>query len=44
MKKRILLFFLAVALVVSLATFAACAKEEEPTPVEEEVWQWPDRL
>jgi len=48
MKNRILLVFLAVALVVSLVAFAACAKEEEAPPVEEEeeeeVWQWPDKL
>jgi len=48
MKKRVLLVFLAVALVVSLVAFAACAKEEEPPPVEEEeeeeVWQWPEKL
>ena len=41
MKKRILLVFLAVALVVSLVAFAACAKEEE---VVTEEWQWPERL
>jgi len=46
MKNRVFLILLAIALVVSLSAFAACAKEEEP-PVEEEeeeeeVWQWPD--
>jgi len=44
MKKRILFVFLALVLVVSLVAFAACAKEEEVPPVEEEVWQWPERL
>jgi TRAP transporter TAXI family solute receptor len=43
MKNRILLVFLALVLVVSLAAFAACKVEEEPPPVEE-VWQWPDKL
>jgi len=42
MKNRILLVFLAVVLVVSLAAFAACKAEEAP-PVEE-VWEWPDKL
>jgi len=41
MKNRVLLVLLAVALVVSLVAFAACAKEEE---VEEEAWEWPERL
>ena len=36
MKKRILLVLLALVLVVSLAAFAACAKEEEAPPVVEE--------
>jgi len=41
MKKRILLVFLALVLVVSLATFVACEAEEEE---EVEGWQWPDKL
>ena len=36
MKRRILFVFLALVLVVSLAAFAACAKEEEAPPVVEE--------
>ena len=36
MKNRILLVFLAMVLVVSLAAFGACAKEEETPTVEEE--------
>ncbi len=44
MKYRILLVFLAVALVVSLAAFAGCAKEDEAPPVTEEEWQWPEKL
>jgi len=40
MKKRILLVFLAMALVVSLVAFAACKEEE----VVIEEWQWPDKL
>ena len=36
MKNRVLLVFLAIALVVSLAAFGACAKEEEAPVVEEE--------
>jgi len=42
MKKRLLLIFLALVLVVSMGAFAACAEEEEAPPVEE--WQWPERL
>ncbi|GAI05460.1 unnamed protein product [marine sediment metagenome] len=42
MKHRILLVFLALVLVVSLVTFAACKAEEEPPVVEE--WQWPEKL
>ena len=41
MKTKGLLVLLAMVLVVSLAAFAACAKEEE---VVTEGWQWPDRL
>ena len=41
MKKRVLLVLLALALVVSLVAFAACAKEEE---VVTEEWEWPERL
>ena len=41
MRNRVLLVFLAVALVVSLVAFAACAKEEE---VVTEEWQYPERL
>ena len=40
MTKRILLVFLALALVVSLVAFAACKEEEVVT----EEWQWPDKL
>ena len=43
MGKRVLLIFLAIALVVSLVAFAACAKEEEEEEVVEE-WQWPEKL
>ena len=43
MKIKGLVVLLALVLVVSLAAFAACAKEEEAPPVTEE-WQWPDRL
>ncbi len=42
MKNRVILVFLAIVLVVSLAAFAACAAEEEV--VEEGVWQWPEKL
>ncbi len=42
MKNRILFAFLAIALVVSLAAFAACATEEEG--VVTEGWQWPEKL
>ncbi len=42
MKAKGLLVLLAMVLVVSLAAFAACAKEEEG--VVTEGWQWPDRL
>ena len=42
MNKRIVLVLLAVALVVSLGAFAACAEEEAP-PVTEE-FQWPEKL
>ncbi len=41
MKNRILLIFLAMVLVVSLAAFVACAEEEE---VVTEEWQWPRKL
>jgi len=52
MKNRILLVFLAMVLVVSLAAFAACATtEDEPPPLEEngsppleEEWQWPETV
>lgn len=40
MKNRVLLVFLALVLVVSLAAFGACAPEEEEE--EEEVWEWPE--
>ncbi len=42
MKAKGLLVLLAMVLVVSLAAFAACAKEEEK--VVEEGWQWPETL
>ena len=43
MNKKILLVFLALVMVISLAAFGACKKEEQAPPVEE-VWQWPQTL
>jgi TRAP-type C4-dicarboxylate transport system substrate-binding protein len=48
MKNRVLLLFLAIVMVVSMAAFTACAGEEEPTPTtpttptepEPEVYEW----
>jgi len=43
MKNRVLLVLLAIVLTLSLVAFAACKAEEAP-PVEEGVWQWPDKI